>query len=100
MESLRVTPEDLENRARQIDEKAGEYAGEYRKFFEEMEDFTSRDWTGAGAKAYMERLRGFEDDFNKMKQLMNDYATFFINAANTYDEKENDIIQRVSSLQN
>ena len=32
MESLRVTPEDLENRARQIDEKAGEYAGESEVF--------------------------------------------------------------------
>ena len=67
MESLRVTPEDLERRAMQIDEKAGEYAAEYQKFFNEMEDFTSRDWTGAGARAFMERLRGFDDDFNKIK---------------------------------
>ncbi|MCI9047612.1 MAG: WXG100 family type VII secretion target [Hungatella sp.] len=100
MESLKVTPSDLENRARQIDEKAGEYAAEYRKFFSEMEDFTSRDWTGQGAKAFMDRLKGFEDDFNKMKQLMNDYAAFLRNAANTYDSKEDEIIQRVSSLQN
>ena len=100
MESLRVTPEDLERRAMQIDEKAGEYAAEYQKFFNEMEDFTSRDWTEAGARAFMERLRGFEDDFNKMKQLMNEYANFLRNAANTYDSKEDEIIQRVSGLQN
>ena len=100
MESLRVTPEDLERRAMQIDEKAGEYAAEYQKFFNEMEDFTSRDWTGAGARAFMERLRGFEDDFNKMKQLMNEYANFLRNAANTYEKKEDEIIQRVSGLQN
>ncbi len=35
-----------------------------------------------------------------MKQLMNDYAAFLRNAANTYDSKEDEIIQRVSSLQN
>ena len=31
---------------------------------------------------------------------MNEYANFLRNAANTYDSKEDEIIQRVSGLQN
>ncbi len=100
MDYLRVTPEDLEKRAKEIDDKATEYADEYRKFFEDMERFTSTDWTGKGAEEFLKRIRGFEEDFSKMKQLMNDYAAFLRQSAKTYDTKEDEIIQRVNSLQN
>ena len=100
MESIKVTPENLVAKAREVDGKAGEYYGLYRGFLQDMETLTSSDWTGQEATDFLNQVRGFEDDCNKMKELMNDYANFMRQTAQNYENTQSNVRTAIKGLQN
>ena len=100
MESIKVTPENLTAKAREVDAKADNYYNSYKGFLQEMQTLTSTDWTGEDATAFFQRVAGFEDDFQKMKQLMNDYAAFMRQAAQNYEATQANIKGKIRGLQN
>ena len=100
MESIKVTPENLTAKAREVDAKADNYYNSYKGFLQEMQTLTSTDWTGEDATAFFQRVAGFEDDLKKMKQLMNDYAAFMRQAAQNYEATQANIKGKIGGLQN
>ena len=42
----------------------------------------------------------FRDDFCKMKELMNEYATFMRNAAQVYEDTQKEVMNQAKGLQN
>lgn len=84
MESIQVTPEELKKKADQVDDKAAEYYNEYKKLLSDVQTFTSTDYTGEDATAFYNEVASFEDEFNRMKTLMNDYAVYLRDAAQNY----------------
>lgn len=84
MESIQVTPEDLRKKAEQVDDKATEYLNEYKKLLSDVQTFTSTDYTGEDAAAFYNEVASFEEEFNRMKSLMNDYANYLRDAAQNY----------------
>ncbi len=98
MESIKVTPEQLIEKAGQVDSKASEYYNEYRGLLSDVESLTGSDWTGEDANAFREKVEGFEPDFNKMKELMNEYASFLREAAKNYQNTQENVIASVKSL--
>lgn len=100
MESLVVTTENLIQKAGKIDEEATTYYNNYRELLSQVDTFTSSVWTGEDAKAFRDRVYGFEDDFRKMKELMNEYAQFLKDAASTYENTQKDVINKINALQN
>lgn len=100
MESIKVTTENLRNAASTVDNLAIEYNQEYAALFQDVETLTSTDYTGDDASAFRSQVEGFRDDFNKMKQLMNEYANYLRQAAATYEDTQANVKNTIASLQN
>lgn len=100
MESITATYVDMRNTAKDIDGIADKYESSYQRFMDEVETLTTTDWKGVDADAFREQVKGFRDDFAKMKQLMNDYATFIRQTADEYERTQNNIKQQASTLKN
>lgn len=98
MESILVTPENLNNQANKVDGKASEYYNKYRSLLAEVQEFTSTDWTGEDANAFRQKVQNFEADFTKMKELMEQYATFLRQAAKNYQNTQDNIKNSIAGL--
>lgn len=98
MDSILVSPNVLEKVAGQIDEKAKGYYEEYQLLLKDVQDFTTSDFRGKDAKAFREKVQGFEEDFNKMKSLMDQYAGFLRNAATNYRNTQENLKNEAQRL--
>lgn len=98
MESIKVTPENLIAKAGQVDSEASKYYSEYRGLLSDVQTLTGTDWTGEDAKEFREKVEGFEPDFNKMKELMNEYANFLREAAKNYQNTQENVRATIKSL--
>ena len=67
---------------------------------QDVETLTSTDYTGDDATAFRNQVEGFREDFNKMKQLMNEYADYLRQAASTYEDTQSNVKNTIASLQN
>lgn len=100
MESIKVTTDNLRNAASIVDNLAIEYNQEYAALFQDVATLTSTDYTGDDATAFRNQVEGFREDFNKMKQLMNEYADYLRQAASTYEDTQANVKNTIASLQN
>lgn len=98
MESTRVTLGELRTQAAKVDEEAQGYYNEYQNLLREVETLTSSDWRGEAADAFREKVKNFEPDFNKMKELMNEYAAFLRNAADNYRNTQENVMGVIRGL--
>ena len=97
MESIKVTPENLRKIASQVDDKAGKYYTEYQNLIKDVEELTSIDYRGDDATAFREKVEDFEPEFNKMKELMHEYAEFLRNAATSYINEVQEAVNEIRS---
>lgn len=88
MDSTKVTPEILRKQAAKVDEEADRYYDEYHSLIGDVGEMTTTDWTGDDANEFRDKVGNFEPDFNKMKELMNDYANYLRQAADNYDNRQ------------
>lgn len=98
MESIKVTPENLRDQASKVDREAQNYYGEYRGLLKDVETLTTTDWKGEDADAFRDKVNNFEIDFNKMKELMNEYANFLRQAADNYQNTQANIKNTINGL--
>lgn len=98
MESIKVTPENLRKIASLVDDKAGEYYTEYQNLIKDVEELTSIDYRGDDATAFLEKVEGFEPEFNKMKELMYEYAEFLRDAATRYENEVQEAVNAVGRI--
>lgn len=98
MQSITVTPETLEDQAGKVDTKASDYYRDYEKLLNEVRNMTETDWKGEDATAFRAKVEAFEEDFNKMKQLMSDYADYLRQAAKNYRDTQENVKNSISSL--
>lgn len=98
MEYIRVTPQTLRAQAAKVDQEAQNYYSEYQGLLRGVDDLTSKDYKGADAEAFKNKVYNFEPDFNKMKELMNEYANFLRQAADNYDNTQENVINTINSL--
>lgn len=98
MESIKVTPENLRAQAAKVDQEAQNYYNEYRGLLTDVGTLTSSDWTGEDANAFRDKVNNFEPDFNKMKELMNEYANYLRQAADNYQNTEENVKNTIKSL--
>ena len=98
MESIKVTPENLRQIAMKVDNKAGEYYTEYQNLFKDVEELTTIDFRGDDATAFREKVESFEPEFNKMKELMHEYAEFLRDAATRYENEVQEAVNAVGRI--
>lgn len=99
MESILVTPENLNAKAGEVDGKASEYYSKYQALLADVQSLTSTDWTGEDATAFLQKVQDFEPDFMKMKQLMEEYASFLRQASSNYTTTQSNIKNTIAGLQ-
>lgn len=97
MESIKVTPENLRTQASKVDQEAQNYFSEYQGLLKDVEAFTSTDYRGDDANEFRQKVHNFEPDFNKMKELMNEYATFLRQAADNYQNTQDNVKNMIKS---
>lgn len=98
MDSITYTYDQMRSVANEVDSLADEYSTKYQNFLKEVDTLTTTDFIGEDADAFKEKAEAFRPDFNKMKELMNEYATFIRRAAEQYKETEMNLKQQAQSL--
>lgn len=96
---IEVTPEELNKAAKLIEDYAGDYQKQYRELYSSAEEMSSL-WKGKDNTAYINQIRGFEDDFDKMHKLMNDYVNFLRTSAGAYKKTQENIAGDAAKLVN
>lgn len=100
MESIQVKTEDLYSAANTIDKKADFYETTYRNLLGKVDSFTKSDFMGEDADAFRNQVNGFNDDFVKMKALMNEYAAALRDFAENYNQTREMVKKQAQGLQN
>ena len=85
--SITVDPQKLEAASQQISTKAAEYEFIYRNLFTEVDNFTNQ-------------IKGFTDNFQDMKKLMDQYSEFLKSAAQMYRSTQDDRVAQAKNLTN
>ncbi|MCM1026242.1 MAG: WXG100 family type VII secretion target [Roseburia sp.] len=99
MESIQVTPGNLKKAAGEVETLANNYRKQYGELFGLVETFTTTDFQGVDAKEFCSKVKDFEDDFMKMKNLMDDYAQFLRRAAEDYEKNQENTRNLIAGLQ-
>lgn len=94
-----VDPAKLEAAAQQMDAQAADYEKLYQQLFNEVDGMGAA-WQGADNIAFVNQIKGFNDDFQKMVALMRQYSEFLRTSAKTYRETQNEIINQAKRLTN
>ena len=94
-----VDPSKLKTAADKIDGMAAEYEKQYNQLFNEVDGMGAA-WKGADNTAYVTQIKGFMDDFQKMRKLMTDYSEFLKQSAQVYQKAQDDIVAGAKSLRN
>ena len=98
MESIKVDTTEVRRIANEVDGVATDYENTYGNLLNNVNIFTTSDWTGDDADAFRNKVEGFRDDLNKMKALMNEYATALREFASNYEETQERIKQQSQGL--
>ena len=94
-----VDPQKLENAANQITNEAAEYEATYRNLFTEIDNMSAA-WQGADNLAFTTQIKGFTDNYQNKKTLMDQYSEFLMNAAKLYRQTQEDRVAQAKNLTN
>lgn len=93
-----VETSQLDAASAKVSELATNYKSEYDKLYKHVGELQSS-WAGADNAAYTTQIEGFKDDFEKMYNLMEEYASFLKGAAKKYRDTQEQIKNDASKLQ-
>ncbi len=96
---IEVTPQELEAAAKSIEDFATDYQTQYKQLYSETQAMGSA-WKGKDNTAFIDRIAGFEDDFKKMYDLMNQYADFLRKSAKAYQTTQDNVVSEAGKLIN
>ena len=96
---IQVTPEMLEQAASRIEGLAADYKAQYEQLYSETDGMAAA-WEGADNRAFTDQIAGFKDDFQKMQNLMVQYADFLKKSAKAYRDTQQNIIREAKKLSN
>jgi WXG100 family type VII secretion target len=96
---ITVTPSELESVAGKISQWTTDYRNFVKELYGEI-DAMSKAWQGADNLAYTNQVKGFEEDFQAMANLMNQYEDFLRKSAKAYRDTQNEIKTQAGSLTN
>ncbi|HBZ53015.1 MAG TPA: WXG100 family type VII secretion target [Eubacterium sp.] len=97
MGKIVVSTEQLMTASRDVNDKASEYKSEYDKLYNLVTELQNV-WSGIDNVAYTNQINEFRNDFEIMRNLMVEYATFLSDSANKYRETQSEIEAKAKSL--
>jgi len=96
---LRVEPEVLETTAQKIETQASDYEATYKSLFDEVDGMAAI-WQGEDNVAFVNQVKGFMDDYQKMTALMKEYSQFLKQSATAYKTTQQDVTAKARTLTN
>lgn len=87
----------LDSVATQVEGHADSYNSNYVSLFQTVQELQNA-WTGADNNAFTTQIEGFRDDFQRMEQLMRDYAAFLRKTAAAYRETQSNVTSTAKTL--
>lgn len=96
---IMVDPPKLEAAAQKMDAMAADYEKQYQQLFNEVDGMGAA-WQGADNVAFVTQIKGFMDDFQKMKALMVQYSEFLKLSAKAYRDTQTETINQAKRLAN
>ncbi|MGL5152196.1 MAG: WXG100 family type VII secretion target [Clostridium sp.] len=97
--SIVVDPTKLDSTAAKIEQQTADYTKTYTQLLSEVEGMGNA-WQGVDNMAFVTQIKGFMDDFEKMKKLLTEYSTFLKTSAQTYKKTQNDVLTQAKTLTN
>ena len=95
---LQITPQEVTDAATKVEEYAANYKKKYEDVLKAVEEFTTTDFKGDAADAFRNKVEDFTDDFQKMKELVDEYAAFMKKAANEWVSTSDNLISQIGQL--
>ncbi len=80
-----------------ISEQAQQYANTYGKIYQLLEQMNLV-WKGKDFDAFANQLKDFRKDFDRMKQVLDDYAAYLRESASIYDRLQQECIAMANRL--
>ena len=99
MRHIFVDPSTLESFANQIDDYSSQYRNKYQLLNNEV-DRLQISWNGKDNMAFTNQIKGYNDDFEKIHMILNQYSHYLKNAARAYRETQNELIAQITRLTN
>jgi WXG100 family type VII secretion target len=97
--SITVDPAKLESASAKIDQQSADYQRIYKNLFNEVSAMKAA-WAGVDNIAYTTQIEQFQDDLEKMTQLMKQYAEFLKVSAKTYRDTQSEVVNAAKRLSN
>lgn len=98
LRSLSGGTDELRSIASKISDSATEFFKEYEAIYSLYDNELKSSWIGSGDKAFRTNTDAVKPKFEQLRELMNDYSAALINAADSYDSQEADIIAAASTI--
>lgn len=92
-----VETAQLDSTAGRVEQMAGDYRSEYTALFSLVASLKSA-WDGEDNVAFTNQIEGFRDDFQRMEQLMRDYAAYLRKAAQAYRDTQDTVASQAKTL--
>lgn len=99
MHGITVEPTVLENTASAIENINMEVNLVVKELYGTVE-MLSVSWQGDDNTAFVNQILGYQDDFQKINLLMNQYIEFLRNSASAYRQTQNELALQAASLTN
>jgi len=97
--TIMVDPSKLTSTASTIEGYAGDYKKTYEQLLNEV-DAMANGWSGTDNVSFTAQIKGFQDDFQAMYNLMNEYVAFLRDSVNKYITTQNNIADSAKKLVN
>lgn len=94
-----VDPAKLTAASKKMLEILGEYNKQYMLLYSEVEGMGAA-WKGKDNTAFVERIAGFKDDFEKMKSILTEYSNFLDDSATRYNNTQTALETQARKLTN
>ena len=96
---IKVDPAKLKAAATEIDNLAADYQRAYEQLYTEVQNL-AQTWQGKDNLAFTNQIEGFQDDFQKMQNLMIQYAEYLNTTAQNYQDTQDDRVTQAQRLTN
>lgn len=96
---IKVTPADLRTAATKIRSQSEDYTKQYTQLFSDIDGMANA-WKGKDNTAFTNQIKGFMEDFQSMKALLDEYAAFLDKSAQAYEQTQDEITSAAQRLQN
>lgn len=83
MNHIFVELDMLESVQKRMQEKSDHYQQLYHRLYATVDD-TQQYWSGKEQEVFLQQIHEFEQDFNKLHQLLNEYCSFLKKSAQAY----------------